>query len=126
MRRATPVLLILSMVLAAGAVVAIVVHGGGDRCDDYAFNRAEWVERQHGETSNAGPLADELHDCRVLQGMPRARVRALLGAPTSDGGSPNGAGQWNYDLGHYRDDFDRTVLTVEFDERGLVRSTAVG
>jgi hypothetical protein len=120
-----PALLIFSMLLTAGAVVAIVVHGGGNPCDGYAFDPAAWSELQRGD-DDAGPLADKLHDCGVVRGLPRSRVRALLGAPSSHSGFRDAAGQWNYDLGHYRDDFDHSFLTLDFDDRGRVKATAVG
>ena len=88
-------------------------------CDEYRFDRAAWL-RTEGEISDESTtryeLAQGLETCGTLDGMPRERVRELLGRPLFP--DPD----WSYPTGVVDDLGDDDYLIIHFDSSGRVVS----
>lgn len=103
-------LLVVLVVIAAGVGVAIAKSGGEEHvnCRGFRFDAKAWkADARH--PARRTHQARMLIACRTLQGMRRAKVRRLLGAP--DDWDRHGL---SYELGPDALGIDSEFLAVDF------------
>ena len=92
-------------------------------CDEYEFDADAWRNGDEMDDQAAG-----LDRCRVLIGMTRDEVRAMLGHFTV-GHRPKARSNWRYAAGEVNDGLgpgDGQTLGVQFDRNGRVSATWLG
>lgn len=123
--------LLALVLMAAGLLVHLIRPGGLWRSplEVEAFDAKQW---QAAKAQERGPMAQDLLDSHLPVGLPRERVRSLLGEPNPSSSTRNGttapASAFTYPLGYWESLGYSTTnpqLTIHFDDQGLLHRARI-